>query len=172
MNDPHVVSLTYRIEKAETVDFDKAPPRTVDQGAFRVTIDAYTATIEMVDHFATVEEVRKVVQPFLRAWELEADLHSSADRFRFVFETAEVIDRSPPDEGTVVSLQAGDIVVVGMDAVGHVGRAKWPDPPQDLEVSLTQTRCGGGGGDTGRKTGSRCKQPPIGRSRCSRRRLD
>ena len=47
MSDPHVVSLTYRIDKAETVDYEKAPPLTVDKGGFRVTLDAYKAKIEM-----------------------------------------------------------------------------------------------------------------------------
>jgi hypothetical protein len=139
MNDPHVVSLTYRIEKAETVDFDKAPPRTVDRGAFRVTVDAYTAKIEMVDHFASVEEARNVVQPFLRAWELEADLHNSGDRFRFVYETAEVIDRNPPAPGNTIRgylrAEVGWFVFTGRGTVLRVSRAKWPAPPQELEVS-------------------------------------
>ena len=119
MNDPHVVSLTYRIDKAETVDFDRAPPRTVDRAAFRVTVDDYLAKIEMVDHFASVDEAQKVVKPFLRAWELEADLHDSSERFRFVYETAEVIDRNPP-AGTVVTLEAGAIALAGNDIGFHV----------------------------------------------------
>jgi len=136
MNDPHVVSLTYRIEKAETVDFDKAPPRTVDRGAFRVTLDAYKAKVEMVDHFASAEEARKVVEPFLRAWELEADLRDSSDRFRFIYDRPEIVDRVPRKPGAVLlTAKMGSSVIFGMDAVLHVGRAKWPDPLQDLEVS-------------------------------------
>jgi hypothetical protein len=136
MNDPHVVSLSYRIDKAETVDFDKAPPLRVDRGAFRVTIDAYVAKIEMVEHFASVEEAKQIVKPFLCAWELQADLQSSGDRFRFVYDTAEVIDRNPPAPGnTVMHAEVGRFVLTMMDAVLHVGRAKWPDPPQELEVS-------------------------------------
>jgi hypothetical protein len=134
MNDPHVVSLTYRINTSETVDFHKAPPCHTDQGAFRVTLDAYKARVEMVDHFASVKEAREFVRPFLRAWELQADLQDSSDRFRFEFETAEVVDRSPPD-GSVVTLQTGMITVAGMDAVIHIGRGKWPDPPQELQLS-------------------------------------
>lgn len=134
MNDPHVVSLTYRIDKAETVDFDRAPPRTVDRGAFRATVDDYVAKIEMVDHFVSVDEAQKLVQPFLRAWELEADLHDSSERFRFVYETAEIIDRKPP-AGTVVTLETGTIALAGNDIGFHVSRAQWPDPPQELEVS-------------------------------------
>ena len=136
MNDPHVVRLTYRIEKTETVDFDKAPPLTVDRGAFRVTLDAYKAKVEMMDHFASAEEARKAIDPFLRAWELEADLRNSSERFRFVYETAEIIDRAPREPGAVLQVaKMGSSVIFGMNAVLHVSRAKWPDPPQDLEVS-------------------------------------
>jgi hypothetical protein len=128
LNDPHVASLTDRIDKAETVDFDKAPPVEVDRGAFRVTVDAYVAKIEMVDHFPSVEKAQQFVEPFLRAWELEADLQHSGDRFRFVYETAEV---TPADGDAVIRAEV--VLVTAMDA--HVGRAKWPDPPQELEVS-------------------------------------
>jgi len=136
MNDPHVVRLTYRIDKAETVEFDRAPPKTVDRGTFRVTLDAGKATVEMVDHFASVEEARQVVDPFLRLWEFATDLHDPSDRFRFVYETAKVIDRNPPPPGSVVvNLGVGRVVVAGMDAVAHVSRSKWPDPPRNLAIS-------------------------------------
>jgi len=136
MNDPHVVSLTYRIDVADTVDFDRAPPKATDRGAFRITLDAYLATVEMVDHFASVEEARKVVDPFLRAWELEVDLRDTGDRFRFVYQTAEIVDRNPPATGDVaVTLGRGTIALAGMDVVVHVGRSEWPEPPQDIAVS-------------------------------------
>jgi hypothetical protein len=90
----------------------------------------------MVDHFASVEEAQKLVEPFLRAWELEADLRDSGDRFRFAYKTAEVIDRSPPAHGSaVIGVGVGSLAVAGAQAFAHVGRAKWPDPPRDLEVS-------------------------------------
>jgi hypothetical protein len=102
LNDPHVVSLTYGINKAETVDFDKAPPLTVDRGAFRVTIDAYTSKIELVDHFASVEEARNLVEPFLRAWELEADLRDSRERFRSPTKRQRSLIEIPPHLATLL----------------------------------------------------------------------
>jgi hypothetical protein len=95
MADPHVVSLTYRIEKAETVDFDKAPPRSVECKAFRITLDAYKAKAEMLEHFRFVEQAREVVDPFLRTWELSVDVTNPDDRFSFVYESPEIIDRDP-----------------------------------------------------------------------------
>jgi len=130
MNDPHVVSLTYRIEKAKTVDFDKAPPLAVDCGSFRVTIDDYVAKVEMVDHFASVDEARNAVWPFLRAWELDAALRAPDERFRFVYETAEVFDPNQARAAVGAAAAAGAAF-----AASHTSRDKWPDPPQDLEVS-------------------------------------
>ena len=136
LNDPHVVSLTYRIDKAETVDFDEARPLTTDRGAFRVTLDAYKAKVEMVDHFASVDEARRAVQPFLRAWELSADLRAPDERFRFVYETAEVVDRHPPGtHGSVLFAATDKLAISGAAAELRVSRAEWPDPPQDLKVT-------------------------------------
>jgi len=155
MNDPHVVSLTYRIEKAETVDFDKAPPRTVDRGAFRVTLDAYEAKVEMVDHFASAEEARKVVYPFLRAWELEADLRDSSARFRFIYEKPEIIDRKP-SKGRVSLIASTFTNKMRWGAATlRVSRREWPDPPQDLEVSPDAD------GIWGRWRGYRAKQEKL-----------
>lgn len=126
----------YRVEHSETVGFQKAPPLTVDQGAFRVEIDAGKMKIEMVDHFATVEEARARVQPFLDAWELEADLNDPSDRFRFIYERPEIIDRAPSRDGTVMLTATGLIVAVAMGTPTlHVGRAKWPEPPVSVALS-------------------------------------
>jgi hypothetical protein len=113
LNNPHVVSLTYRVDKAETVDFDKAPPLpTVDRGAFRVNLDAYKAKVEMLDHFASVDQAQRAVEPFLHAWELSADLRAPYERFRFRYETAEIIDRSPPGTpGSVLAPATGGLFI-------------------------------------------------------------
>lgn len=139
MNDPHVVSLTYRVRHSDTVDFDKAPPRSVDRVSFRITLDAYKAKVEMVDHFASAEEARRVVDPYLRAWQFEADLHDPSDAFRFIYESAEVVDRSPPPSGEPIVgaiAQTAASARVQAYATIHASKGKWPQPPQDLELSF------------------------------------
>jgi hypothetical protein len=134
MTDPHVVSLTYRIDKAETVDFDRAPPLPpIDRGAFRVTIDAYKAKVEMVDHFASVDEAKRAVQPFLRAWELNADLRAPYEEFRFVYEMAEVVDRET--QGPVLAPATGTVLITGYPPELRVSQGEWPAPPQELAIS-------------------------------------
>ena len=135
MNDPHVVALTYRVEHSETVDFKQAPPLTVDRGIFRVTIDAGKATIEMIDHFDSVQAARAVVDPFLREWELAADLKHPEERFRFVYERSNVIDQSPSTSGARIQVPTAHIIMTGFDVVMHVGRRQWPEPPVGIALS-------------------------------------
>jgi hypothetical protein len=139
LNDPHVVSLTYRIRHSDTVDFDRAPPLNVDRGSFRITLDASKAKVQMVDHFASAEDARRVVDPYLRAWQFAADLQYPSDDFCFIYEAAEVVDRSPPPPGrailAAVGMSAGAARVEGYVTI-HESKAAWPQPPEDLEISF------------------------------------
>ena len=139
LNDPHVVSLTYRIRHSDTVDFDRAPPVSVSRDSFRITLDASKAKVEMMDHFASEEDARKVVDPYLRAWQFEADLYYPSDGFCFIYEAAEVVDRSPPPSGranlAAVGMSVGAARVEGFVTV-HESKVAWPQPPQDLEISF------------------------------------
>jgi hypothetical protein len=135
MNDPHVVALTYRIAHSDHVDFKKAAPLTVAGSTFGVSIDAGRARVEMLEHFATEQEARNAVESFLRAWELAADLRHPEDRFRFVYERPEVIDRNPPEGGVVINLQAANAVMAGLVVTAHASRAGWPEHPTDLALS-------------------------------------
>jgi hypothetical protein len=129
-SDPHVISLTYQITHADHVDFKMTSPRTADRAAFRVTLDGGKARVEMIEHFASAEEARAAVKPFLDAWELAADVEHPEDRLRFVYERAEVVDRSPSGRG--VALGGMIAASASMHAVLHTSRSKWPEPPADL----------------------------------------
>jgi hypothetical protein len=95
MNDPHVAALLYRVEHSPFVSYDKAEPFTDDLPEFRIRIEGRTATIEPKEHFATVEEARQVVEPSLRAWELDTALSHDANVLQFTYATAKMIDRKP-----------------------------------------------------------------------------
>jgi len=83
----------------------------------------------MVDHHDTVEAARNAVEPFLREWELFAALHQGFGLLSFVYEGAEVLDRSAAGGGKRLFAQAGSYALVGGNATLRVGRASYPEPP-------------------------------------------
>ena len=67
MNDPHVVSLHYRVTHADRVRYDVS--RFLHEtDLFAVEITADEATFTMKEHFAFEAEARAVVQPFADSW--------------------------------------------------------------------------------------------------------
>jgi len=83
MNDPHVDMLHYSIRHSEGVDYTAASPQEGRHTSFTVRIESGQATVSMVDHCATAEDARVIVEPFLRAWELSSAL-SDWSGFEFV----------------------------------------------------------------------------------------
>lgn len=123
MTDPHVVYLRYAVECDNEVDF-RADPAELETDDFSIRIAddgqvpgivARTSTrlvdapedepetllleteavVTMKRHYATVEEAQLAVEPYLRAWAVEATLHG-APRFRFVEVGDLVVERDPP----------------------------------------------------------------------------
>ena len=91
MSDLHVEALFYRVNHAEDVDYEKAPPLRYQGAGFSVRIADGTAQIDMIDHHATSEAAPAAVEPFLRAWELSAALQQGPGEFQFVYDSARVI---------------------------------------------------------------------------------
>ena len=57
MNDPHVLTLHYRVEHRESVSYEKAAPLDHDSEQYRVQIEDRRARFELKEHYATAEEV-------------------------------------------------------------------------------------------------------------------
>jgi Protein of unknown function (DUF2971) len=92
MNDPHVDRLHYSIGHSEGRDCTAARPQERKHPSFTVRIESGQATVTMIDHFATAEDARAIVEPFLR--KLSSALLDWSG-FEFVFQRADIIDRSP-----------------------------------------------------------------------------
>ena len=95
MNDPHIVSLLYRVCHNESVDYSEAKPLVLDQPSFRVEVKDRKARFELKQHYATEEEARKLVDPFVRNWEFDASLRQVPGFFRLEFDRVEIVDRKP-----------------------------------------------------------------------------
>jgi hypothetical protein len=137
--DYHVVSMTYSVKSTEDVTYDAPPPVEfeTDEAHFRL-VDA-KLTCQMKVHFSTAEEARAVVNPVLRAWELDADLRLGNAALRFQYEDAEIVDRTPQPPGTVrghvLFAGVGEMVVAEAAVSAHVTRRAYPAPPCDFRIT-------------------------------------
>jgi hypothetical protein len=135
MNDPHVESLTYRIYKRDTVDFDKAEPRVINGQGFTITINDYKAVATMTDHFASVEEAHAAVEPVLERWQFWDDLHER-NELRFELVDHKTIDRKPTPGAYHIAAGTGYFKLSAeLEMEGHVSRGTWPEPPPDIMLS-------------------------------------
>lgn len=131
MNDPHVESLHYSIKHDVSIAYEKAPPLSYDGPDFSVRVEGGRADVAMRVHCANAEEARRLVEPFLRAWELAAALERNPGEFELEYENAKVIDRKPPP-GYVDHLETAAFVVTGGSVEFRLNRASYPPPTTSM----------------------------------------
>jgi len=132
MRDPHVVSLEYRLVSEEGVSFKSdVPPVERSEQEFDLLLSDHTLTVTMTSHHPTAESARSLVDPFLRAWELDAALAYGRCEFRFDFVRSEVIDRDPPppDSRQIMQASAMSVQPQIVSASTSVALGRYPEPP-------------------------------------------
>ncbi len=141
MNDPHVVSLQYRLDVGDdVVRYINPPAVRLNTPAFDAELADGILTCTMNQHFASIEDARTVIDSYLRAWELETALRRGRSELHFVYgDKAEVIDRnpSPTPAGNVVYLSAhGGLTITGTATLStKVNRITYPDPPTYFRIT-------------------------------------
>ncbi len=137
MNDPHVQSLNYMVSSGEEITYQDPKPIlfTNNLGTFELS-DGHLR-IEPADHYPDEDDYRQIIEPFLRAWEIEADLNSKIGMIRFNFDRAEVIDLNPPPPGSsqVIQVKAAEFVLVGESVSFHLTKKNYPQPPITFRVT-------------------------------------
>ena len=132
MRDPHVERLHYTVGSgSETISYQEPAPLSVTNELGTFELREGTAMIVPAEHFATEDEARRAIEPFLRAWEVATDLADNPGTVRFKFIRAEIIDRSPPPAGPPQTVQAtgvGTTVMLGAPTV-RIACHKYPQPP-------------------------------------------
>lgn len=136
MRDPHVKQLRYSMRHGDSTSFVEPPPVRVQKESFTAVLDDGILTVTMLDHFSKIEDARAVVDPYLRAWELQDELKGSRTGLEFVYEDGEVIDRNPPAPGEprVISLEAASYAIAGAAATLHVAKRSYPPPPDAFAI--------------------------------------
>src|SRR6266581_4256742 len=94
MNDPHVETLTYRLEAADGITFE-APPKAWSNNVADFELKDGLLTARPKNHHAKIESARSDVDSAVRAWEVYGGLTYGSDDFRFRFLQGETIDRCP-----------------------------------------------------------------------------
>ena len=143
MNDPHVVSLQYRIDYDTSADYSEAEAVEDTQPEFDVRVHDDEAKFKMKVHCATVEEARGMVEPYIRDWEFETSLERGRNTFRFRFVRPEIVDRNPTP-GTV-SVSGHVVLEAAIITASLCARTPYPPPPSrniciTPEVSIMHKR--------------------------------
>lgn len=132
MRDPHIEALYYKIKHGDHVDYSKAGRLELARNDFNVSLADGKAEVAMVAHCSSVEAARAVVEPYLRAWELDVNLGYGPGALEFVYERPAIIDRNPtPGVISMVAL-GGTIVLKGGSARMCVGFKNFPHPKMPL----------------------------------------
>ena len=78
MNDPYVVSLIYRVEHGDTVNYEKTEPLHLENSEFCLTVENKQAKFDLKNYFATESEAREAMNAHVRAWKFDACLRHLA----------------------------------------------------------------------------------------------
>ena len=135
MNDPHVVALIYDVEHEESVDYGTAETIEEERSTFRLTLQDGEARFELKEDYASPQQARKAIQPFIEQWELRTSLASGPGNFALRFKRSEVIDRDPEPGVISVSADAVHFNVAVSTARVTVSR-QYPRPPVERRMNL------------------------------------
>ena len=139
MNDPHVVSLKYRVKSENPISFNRPPAVSASAVSYDLTLVDDVLTVTLKEHHPTVASAMERVGDYLRAWEIQAGLEAGFAYFKFEYQDAIVIDRNPPPPGS--SIGHGAVVLASFSVSGtatcHLEKATYPDPPSRFVATTT-----------------------------------
>ncbi len=138
MQDPHVVSLTYRFAAESGRTYVNPMPVFISQPEFTGTLDSGRFVAVMARHYAVPDDARQVVDAYLRAWQIAASL-KEGHYIAFEFADAKVIDRTPPPVGTVIGHGQVMLPHFTLDASCHseICSFQYPAPPVNFAATPT-----------------------------------
>jgi len=146
MRDPRVQKIHYRVSSEGAVKYNN--PSAISFSNHLGSFDLSNGELQIVpaEHFPDEYSARQVLEPFLRSWEIEADITSSVGTIRFAFKNSEVVDRNPPPPGSphVVDTRGVAAGLSSANASIESIRNTYPEPPMEFratpEVQLAYRR--------------------------------
>ena len=135
MNDPHVVALIYVVEHEDSVDYGTAETIEEERSTFRLTLQDGEARFELKEDYASPQQARKAIQPFIEQWELRTSLAYGPGNFALRFKRPEMIDRDPEPGVISVSADAAHFNVAISTPSVTVSR-QYPRPPVERRMKM------------------------------------
>ena len=137
MRDQHVVSLFFKITLEDGVTFQSTPILKYENDLFSLHLEENILTIKPKLHYASQEEARKEITPFLRAWQLDDALRMGKITFRFEYKDAEIVDLNPSRSGEPKAILVGfsDLIAVADTVTVVVPRLEFPRPSGSFSTS-------------------------------------
>jgi hypothetical protein len=81
VRDPHVQAMHYKVSSDEGISYRNPEPVSFSNHLGAFDLSDGKILIVPTEHFPNEDESRRAVEPFLRAWEIEADLSSNIGMF-------------------------------------------------------------------------------------------
>lgn len=137
MLDPHVVSIRYKVCTGQTVTYDSPPPISFSEPGFDGVLNGGILTITFKVHHATAGSAQANVNSFIRAWEIATAIESGPGVLSFEFIDANVVERSPPPNGSHVlhGLAGSARITFSANATLSVVRHQYPSPPLNFAAT-------------------------------------
>lgn len=137
MRDPHIEAICYEVGSEEGISYNNTDPISFSNHLGSFNLSNGKLRIEPTEHFPYEEDARHAIEPFLRSWEIEADLCSNIGMIRFKFHNTEVIDRNPQPPGSphVIELKAISLALVSSSVSLHLTCSKYPQPPKTFRAT-------------------------------------
>jgi hypothetical protein len=134
MNNPAVEKLYYTLETSSDLSFDNPPPLQDEFELFRLRLDKNSLVIDMKSDLPTETEARAVVEPILKAWELDSFLNGGHKSFWFKFLKSQIVDRDPilQSGSKVLHVQTGRLTLTGGTVTIHITKRSYPNPSHTL----------------------------------------
>lgn len=134
MNDPHVVALLYDFLPEPSVNYSEAEPLNSGEETFDLTVEDAIARFDLKEYYATEEDARQAIEPFILKWRVYARLQPAPRAFDLKFKRAVIEDRNPTPGA--VHLQGGLTAKISVAAqlTVTVRAREYPAPPPSAMV--------------------------------------
>ena len=129
MNNPHINKIFYSLVTNDKLSFKNCPALIIEEETHKFILENDILTCELITHFPDIDSARELIEPFLRAWELDAALKNGSEYFNFVFKKAEIINSAPSPNNASIEIILQCPPLPNTRVSFHLTNPIFPNPP-------------------------------------------